>query len=354
MSSIFEDLMLQNSTVSNPIDLTESVSKKKTESVKKFNLSKFKVESRRVLESENFDELDKQFAVDPENSEDSEVVLVIDPEVNADEELPEDAAEQAIGDYVYKCPVCGSNYLCNCDGSMEESVEVDENGVPTECPICGDDADQILVGEIAPVEGAGEEKKELDPVEPEDAEDNEEKLGTEEKEEEPEVQEESLKLEESPKEEIQESVDVHVADNGATTVVTAEANTDNVPAEEPTPVDPDVCPVCANDPCTCGDLDFDECRFESLVNEHLDSTFKGSPKIKVESIKIKGDNLSIAYTLSLGSKTSKGNLHCEGFDINKKIQRIILKDKGIITESVGHESKFEARAMIRDGKLKIF
>lgn len=342
MASIFEALMLQNHNVieeSEPVELTESVepSKVSNPEVKKFNVSKFKFESRRVFESESFDELDKQFAVDPESEDEGEVVLVIDPEVSTEDDLPEDAAENAIGSYVYKCPVCGSNYLCDCDAELEEAVEVDENGVPTECPICGDDADQILIGEIAPVEGAGEEVKDLDPVDPEDAKDNPE---------DPANDEGSEDLEES----LKESVNIQVEDDvDATVVVTPEAT--EAPVE------------CTDDTCetvpevvetTEDDLDFDEVRFESLVNKNLDNTFKASPKMKVESIKIKGSKLIIEYKMHLDKRTSNGTLHCEGFDINKKIQRITLKDKGIITESVGRESKFEARAMIRNGKLSIF
>lgn len=398
MASIFEALMLQNHNVieeSELVELTESVepSKVSNPEVKKFNVSKFKFESRRVFESESFDELDKQFAVDPESEDEGEVVLVIDPEVSTEDDLPEDAAEQAIGSYVYKCPVCGSNYLCNCDAELEEAVEVDDNGVPTECPICGDDADQILIGEIAPVEGAGEEKETLDPVEPEDAEDNSDEDPT--NDEGSEDLEEGLFGKKKDKSKgsgtfkvidgqhkntikggfkskddayswiednkepdeyskfsvVTESVNIQVEDNvDATVTVTPEAT------EAPVECTDDTCEKTVPEvvETTEADLDFDEVRFESLINKSLDNTFKASPKMKVESIKIKGSKLIIEYKMHLGKKTSNGTLHCEGFDINKKIQRVTLKDKGIITESVGRESKFEARAMIRNGKLSIF
>lgn len=191
MPSIFEQLMTQNR------QLTEStVRSHKTPVVtesKKISASKIKLESRRIFEDADLDELDTQFAVDPEDSEEDEVVLVVDPELPSDEEVPEDAAENMIGDEVYKCPICGANYVCDCEGEKNESVEVDENGVPTECPICGDDAEQILVGEIAPAEGAGE-KVEEEPVDAEDTEDEEEVLD--------EIPEESVKrgpIEESKK-----------------------------------------------------------------------------------------------------------------------------------------------------------
>lgn len=195
MPSIFEQLMTQNR------QLTEStVRSHKTPAItesKKISASKIKLESRRIFEDADLDELDTQFAVDPEDSEESEVVLVVDPELPADEEVPEDAAENMIGDEVYKCPVCGANYVCNCEGEKNESIEVDENGVPTECPICGDDAEQILVGEIAPADGAGEEVEE-EPVEVEDAEDDGEVLD--------EIPEEEEVVEDEDEDEFEESV----------------------------------------------------------------------------------------------------------------------------------------------------
>lgn len=173
MASIFEELMTFNQS------LTESVHRqsgqKKSES-RKLRCNRIKVESRQFFEEGDIDDLSSQFDI-PEESEETadEVVLVIDPEIQSSEEIPEDAAEEMIGDAVYKCPVCGSNYVCDCDAetAMAEGIELDEFGVPIECPICGDDADQILVGEIAPAEDAGEEK-EMDLQEPVDEEEESE------------------------------------------------------------------------------------------------------------------------------------------------------------------------------------
>lgn len=196
MPSIFEKLMTQNR------QLTEStVRSHKTPAItesKKISASKIKLESRRIFEDADLDELDTQFAVDPEDSEEDEVVLVVDPELPSDEEVPEDAAENMIGDEVYKCPICGANYVCDCEGEKNESVEVDENGVPTECPICGDDAEQILIGEIAPADGAGE-KVEEEPVDAEDTEDEEEEVVDE-------IPEEEEVVEDEDEDEFEESV----------------------------------------------------------------------------------------------------------------------------------------------------
>ena len=196
MPSIFEQLMTQNRQLTESTVRSRKVTKSVSES-KKISASKIKLESLRIFEDADLDELDTQFAVDPEDSEESEVVLVVDPELPADEEVPEDAAENMVGDEVYKCPVCGANYVCDCEGEKNESIEVDENGVPTECPICGDDAEQILVGEIAPADGAGEEIEE-EPVDVEDAEDEEEVLD--------EIPEEEEVVEDEGEDEFEESV----------------------------------------------------------------------------------------------------------------------------------------------------
>ena len=164
MASIFEELMSVNSNLTESV--RPSVHGKKVES-KKIPFKNLKVESVKVFEDADFDDLDQQFDAQPTEDNPDEVVLVIDPEIQSGDEIPEDAAEKMVGDLVYKCPVCGSNYVCGCDPEMQEGIELDDEGVPVECPICGDDAEQILVGEIAPAEDAGE-KKEPELVDTED------------------------------------------------------------------------------------------------------------------------------------------------------------------------------------------
>lgn len=168
MANIFEELMQSHMALTESLD-----SRKKSRcNCKKFSSKRFKVESLKIFEGADFDELDADFAVDPEeaNENEDEVVLIIDPELPTDEEVPEDAAENLVGDFVYKCPICGANYVCD-PNSESEYVSLDENGVPTECPVCGEDTDQILVGEIAPAEEVeGDEERELEPQEVEDEE----------------------------------------------------------------------------------------------------------------------------------------------------------------------------------------
>lgn len=191
MANIFEELMQSHAK------LTESLKPSKPQSrcnCKKFSCKKFRLESLRIFEDVDLDELDAEFDVDPEEASEDEVVLIIDPELPTDEEVPEEAAENIVGDLVYKCPVCGANYVCDPENE-NEFLSVDEEGVPTECPVCGDDSEQILVGEIAPAEEVeGEDNQEMEPVDSEDEEEeSEEDEEVEEDFEEEEYQEESLR-----------------------------------------------------------------------------------------------------------------------------------------------------------------
>ena len=197
MANIFEELMARNTRLTESVDRRSS--RKKVSETKKIKVNKIKLESRFFLEDVDVDEVDTKFEVGPEDVEEKEdeVVLVIDPEIGQNEEIPEDAAEELVGDFVYKCPVCGANYVCGCDATETEAIEVDEEGVPTECPICGDDAEQILVGQIAPVEDVKEEdNEEMEPVESEEedkeSEEEEEEASDEESEEETEETEEEV------------------------------------------------------------------------------------------------------------------------------------------------------------------
>lgn len=329
--NIFEELMAGQST------LTEGVSRKsqkKTKQVesKKIPSNKIKVESMKILEDyEDYDELDDQFAKDPEEVEDGEVVLVIDPEANPNEEIPEDAAEEMVGDAVYKCPICGANYVCDCNAVETEGIEVDEDGVPTECPICGDDAEQILIGEIAPADGAGKEAP-VDPVSVEDAEDSEDD----------DIDAEDI-IEDSVKRNFrrrkQESIDV--------------------------------CPECGKEDCICDDgslelidpvteepaagsavavnadnvyIDFDEKKLESIMNGFLRENYKGALSFNVTKGTYRNGTLKLEYVVRSGKKTmKKGVLAFEGYTAGKKARRVLTlkgKDRGAFTESFTRKPAF--------------
>lgn len=168
MASIFEEMMAASR------ELTESVrtsSRQGAKSAKKISCKNLKVESRKFFEENDPDEISAQFDV-PEGTDEDEVVLVIDPDIHDKDDIPEEGVEEYVGDLVYKCPVCGSNYMCDCDeNGLSESIELGEDGKPVECPICGDDADQILIGEISPAEDQDPEDLEdhIDSVDTDDS-----------------------------------------------------------------------------------------------------------------------------------------------------------------------------------------
>jgi hypothetical protein len=144
----------------------ESVSKTKRRSrkiSKPFSIpaNKLQLESlRHFLEADGDDDVSVDVTADYTPEDD--VVLVIDPDM---EEVPEDtdaaidAAEELVGQHVCKCAICGANYVS--DAEITEDVEIED----TECPVCGETGDQIVVGVITPTEElSDEDSEELDDV----------------------------------------------------------------------------------------------------------------------------------------------------------------------------------------------
>lgn len=128
------------------------VSKKlRKEAVRKISCGKLRLESMKFVEDADSDEFD----FTPED----EVVVVVDPEMDevpASEEEAKEAAEELVGDTICKCSICGANYVCDCDSTIEEDVdgEVETCVEDGTCPICGEEAPQIVVGEIVPANDA--------------------------------------------------------------------------------------------------------------------------------------------------------------------------------------------------------
>lgn len=335
MASIFEELMRANSSLTEsarPRVGTRRSGKKPVNEHKMINLKNIKVESRRVFEEKDFDDLDQEFAGTPSDENPDEVVLVIDPEIPSEEEVPEDAANNMVGDLVYKCPVCGSNYVCDCESSLKgEGIEVDDSGVPTECPICGDDADQILVGEIAPAEGAGEETapEMLDTGDNEDPEgsDDEDEFDESDEDSEEEVEEESLNegLEDGS-DDFDDCVDCDSAMELA------------VP-EEPAGPEETPAPAVEINQSTV-ELVLDDKKFESLMAQIIKENYKGSPSFKITRCTSRGTQLKLEYFVREGRKVTKGVLVGEGFDRDSRKMRIKFVDKGAFTESFAKTPSF--------------
>lgn len=322
--NIFEELMTGQSILTEGVS-RKSRAKRKVES-KKIPLNKIRVESTKILEDfDDYDELDNEFAKDPEEVEDGEVVLVIDPEANPNEDIPEDAASEMIGDSVYKCPICGANYVCDCD-SVTEGIKVDEEGVPTECPVCGDDAEQILIGEIAPAEGAGEEAP-VDPVESKDTEDTFED----------EEEDEEDIIEDSVKRGIKEGIeDIDDIDNECPECDGALKLADPVIEEPAKPA------VAVNADNVY--IDFDEKKFESIMNGFLRENYKGALAFKVTKGTYRNGVLKLEYIVRSGKKSvKKGVLAFEGYKVGARHSRVLTlsgKDKGAFTESFTRKPAF--------------
>lgn len=133
-------------------------SMKENKKFAKISYKKLKLESVK-----SFKESDEG---DTDYTPDDEVVLVIDTEMEEVPETEEDAvaaAKELVGDTVCKCSVCGANYICTCD-TIEEDVDGDVTMVAEEevCPICGEEAPQIVVGEIIADETASDDEDKAD------------------------------------------------------------------------------------------------------------------------------------------------------------------------------------------------
>ena len=133
-------------------------SMKENKKFAKISYKKLKLESVR-----SFKESDEG---DTDYTPDDEVVLVIDTEMEEVPETEEDAvaaAKELVGDTVCKCSVCGANYICTCD-TIEEDVDGDVTMVAEEevCPICGEEAPQIVVGEIIADETTSDDEDKAD------------------------------------------------------------------------------------------------------------------------------------------------------------------------------------------------
>lgn len=343
MNNIFEEIMKESRA-----QLNESVRRirkrdKKVENMK-FPLNKLKVESRRVFEDEDFDnsefDIEDEVSVDDGKVDDDEVVLVIDPEISANDEVPEDAAESMVGDLVYKCPVCGSNYVCDCDPTKNEGIEVDDEGVPTECPICGDESEQILIGEISPAEEAKpEDSEELEPQKVEDEVDtevDEEEIPEDEDED---FEEESLKAEGSV---IKEDIDDEK--------VTEDEDEDFEEEEEPLDLEVDIPEesVVEEKEETPSieikdsdvELVFDDSRFESMMTKLIRENYKGTPLFKASKIVATGNQLKVEYVVRDGKKVSRGTLIGEGYDPSARVMTINFKDQGVFTEALTDTPSF--------------
>lgn len=354
MASIFEEMMTANRKLTESAIRRPRKSRKKTEG-RKISFKKIKIESRRFLEDTDPDEIEQDFTVAEEETPD-EVVLVIDPDLSDSEEVPEDAAEEMIGDDVYKCPVCGANYVCSCnEDGIYEDVVVDDEGVPVECPVCGDDSDQILVGTITPADEATGDSTDLPPQDIEDNIDDDindtaDEDFVDEVPEDEEIEEESFKkstrksvrrestaLKKSSKkrkkyEGLLEDEDLEDLDDAEMILdIPCEGdecyddNDDNEDNEDA----PD---IVVND----SEVTFmlDDTKLESMLNRLIRENYKGAPRCKITKVKSNGRTLKIEYVVRCNGKSLKGCLIGEGYTPKSKRFSIAFRNIGKTFESV--------------------
>lgn len=385
MASIFEEMMTANRK------LTESAIRrprksKKTEG-RRINYKHVRVESRKFLEDADPAEIENDLAVAEEETPD-EVVLVIDPQLDSDE-VPEDAAAEMVGEDVYKCPVCGANYVCGCnEDGIYEDIVVDDEGVPVECPVCGDDSDQILIGTITPAGDAPGEETDLPEQEPEGSESDDDDEIIDDFSEEDFVEEESIKSrkprptsrkestarkkplirKESKKKirtedkdlgsdigEYQRWVDYDlkrygkISDNTwnylkkAKLTVDDENNvvTEGCLHEDDDMIADDVMVLDTPAECAGGDdtpdvvvtnsevtLMLDETKLESMINRMMKENYKDAPRCKVTKVSSSGRTLKIEYVIRRNGKSVKGRLFGEGYDPSKGRFKIAFKNTG--------------------------
>ena len=412
MATIFEELFSANQKLNESLNSRKKNAKKES---RKIPVSRIKVESRRIFEDADLDDLDRQFATTEDEGNNDEIVLVIDPELNASDDIPEDAAEEMVGDLVYKCPICGSNYVCDCD-TMTEGVETDEDGVPTECPVCGEDTEQILVGEIAPAE-EGDSEEPMDPQEVDEVvedEVGEEEIPATESKKKVENKKSSARkarkedLEISVSEDEEGNVDEVTVEEDGTEVVDAEV----VDEEEEEIVEETcgskkesrsrarrtrresiVCPECGEDPCVCEDFDseedglvldtavatpeedeeetapavdvenstveinlnFDNEQFESLMNRVIRENYKGNSGFKTLrcSYNTRRRTLKVEYLVRRQNKKSiRGTMTFEGFSPRYRNMILSGRDQGVFTESRTKTPAFKVEC-VRRGRVII-
>ena len=154
LKSLYTESAKPTKSVKESVKRKKATKKEAVKRLPKFASSKIRVESLSFMKEAD----EEEFTFEP----DDEVVVVIDPEmeeVPATEEEAQEAAEELVGSQICKCTVCGANYACDCEDTIEEDVdgEVETVVVDGVCPVCGEEATQIVVGEIVPVEGATDE-----------------------------------------------------------------------------------------------------------------------------------------------------------------------------------------------------
>ena len=122
-------------------------------------VSSIKLESCHFFEENDIDDTMTDYT--PED----DVVLVIDPDLEEAPTTEEDAmeaAEELVGDYVCKCSICGANYVCDHECIEENEITEELESTEEVCPVCGEEGEQIVIGEITSTEDSTDFDNDID------------------------------------------------------------------------------------------------------------------------------------------------------------------------------------------------
>jgi len=159
LKSLYTESAKPTKSVKESVKRKKATKKEAVKRIPKFASSKIRIESLSFMKEAD----EEEFTFEPED----EVVVVIDPEmeeVPATEEEAQEAAEELVGCDICKCSICGANYACDCEETIEEDVDGEVQTVVVDgvCPVCGEEGTQIVVGEIVPVDGEVDEEEFVD------------------------------------------------------------------------------------------------------------------------------------------------------------------------------------------------
>ena len=304
-NSIFERTMMALQEAKKP-------SKKATAKVVKENVQKARALKKEDLEDElvdNTEVMEEPEDIDAEGVSD-EVVVVVDPELDSEDyaDAIEDAeeiidntpeGEQPIGDeynddFVYTCPICGNTFFSE-----------NEMGEGDACPVCGDNPDAyVLQGEVE----VPEVEEEINDEEDIDIDDIEEVEDEEPVEDIEDVEDEELEEDlDIATDEIKDAEDQTKSEEGKAeyTSLSEKAKVKNTAYK------------------------LDESTFNPFLTKFIQSNYKNAKSFTVKEAFLRGRKLRLECKLTFKSgKTKAVRLNVEGFNPNKRIQKLAAKDDG--------------------------
>lgn len=305
-NSIFERTMMA-------LQEAKKTNRKATSKVVKENVRRT-AKSKKSLKKENeeIEDIDDEIVdtnvddIDAENVSD-EVVVVTDPDMDAEdyedaienaEEIIDDTPEgeqptsdEYVDDFVYTCPICGNTFF-----SENEMSEGDA------CPVCGDTPEAyVLEGEVdsgAGIDDAEMAEDDLD-VATDDIVDAEEEV--------------------EDAEDLEEDLDVitDVEKDAEDQTASDNGNADyNSLSERKARVRNTA-------------YKLDEKTFNPFLTKFVQSNYKNAKAFVVKEAYLRGRKLRLECKLFFKSGKSKMvKLHLEGFNPNKRIQKLAAKDDG--------------------------